>query len=64
MVVQQINAGADVATIQELLGHSKIQMTMQYSRLSNMRAKCDYYEAMEKILLGEYVKQWSIDTPH
>ena len=57
MATQLLNAGADVATIQELLGHSKIEMTMRYSRLSNMRAQRDYYKAMEKIMQDEYVKQ-------
>jgi site-specific recombinase XerD len=56
MATQLLNAGADVVTIQELLGHSKIETTMQYSRLSNMKAQKDYYEAMEKVMLGDYAK--------
>ena len=54
MATQLLNAGADVVTIQELLGHSKIETTMQYSRLSNIKAQKDYYEAMDRIMLGEY----------
>jgi len=50
MATQLLNAGADVSTIQELLGHSKIEMTMRYSKLTNMRAQRDYYRAMEKIM--------------
>jgi hypothetical protein len=41
---------------QELLGHSKIETTMQYSRLSNIKAQKDYYETMDKVMLGEYAK--------
>jgi len=44
-------------TIQELLGQSKIEMTMRYSKLSNMKAQKDYYEAMERVMQGEYPKQ-------
>ena len=57
MATQLLNAGADVVTIQELLGHSKIETTMQYSRLSNIKAQKDYYEAMDKVMLGKYAKQ-------
>ena len=57
MATQLLNAGADVVTIQELLGHTKIEMTMRYSRLSNMKAQSDYYKAMERVIRGEYAKQ-------
>jgi len=50
MATQLLNAGADIVTIQELLGHSKIELTMRYSRLSNMKAQLDYYKTMEKIM--------------
>ena len=57
MATMLLNAGADIVTIQELLGHSKLEMTMRYSRLSNMKAQKDYYEAMERVMLGEFAKQ-------
>jgi site-specific recombinase XerD len=57
MATMLLNAGADVVTIQELLGHSKIEMTMRYSKLSNMKAQKDYYEAMERVMQSEYPKQ-------
>ena len=50
MATQLLNAGADVVTIQGLLGHSKLEQTMRYSKLSNMKAQHDYYQAMDKIL--------------
>ena len=52
MATQLLNAGADLVSIQELLGHSKIETTMRYSRLSNLKAQTDYYQAMERIMSG------------
>ncbi len=49
MATQLINNGADIVAIQELLGHSKIEQTMRYSKLSGQKARKDYYQAMEKI---------------
>ena len=49
----QLNNGADIVAIQELLGHSKIEMTMRYSKLSSLKARTDYYQAMEKIAPSE-----------
>ena len=45
-----LNAGADIVTIQYLLGHSKIKTTMRYARLSNQKARMDYYQAMTTIM--------------
>jgi site-specific recombinase XerD len=56
MATQLLNAGADVVTIQELLGHSKIEQTMHYSKLSNMKAQHDYYKAMDKLMKSEFYK--------
>lgn len=50
MATQLLNAGADVVTIKELLGHSTIELTMRYSRLSNQRAQRDYYQAVERVM--------------
>ena len=56
MATQLLNAGADVVTIQELLGHSKIEFTMRYSKLSNLKAQHDYYKAMDRVMKNEFPK--------
>jgi site-specific recombinase XerD len=56
MATNLLNAGADIVTIQELLGHSKIEQTMRYSKLSNMRAQHDYYKAMHRVMKNEFFK--------
>ena len=56
MATQLLNAGADIVIIQELLGHSKIEQTMRYSKLSNMRAQHDYYKAMDRVMKNEFFK--------
>ncbi len=50
MVTQLLNGGADIVAIQELLGHSQIELTMRYSRLSSLKAQHDYYQAMDRIM--------------
>ena len=49
MATQLLNGGADIVTIQELLGHSEIELTMRYSRLSNLKTQGDYYRVMERL---------------
>ena len=62
MATQLLNGGADIVAIQELLGHSKIELTMRYSRLSGMKARKDYYKAMEKIAPSES-EPFTVDVP-
>lgn len=57
MATQLLNAGSDLVIIQEILGHKRIETTMRYSRLSNLKIQNDYYKAMEKVMRGEYEKQ-------
>jgi site-specific recombinase XerD len=50
MATDLLNAGANIVTIQYLLGHRRIKTTMRYAMLSNQRARMDYYEAMTEIM--------------
>ena len=50
MATQMLNAGADLATIQDLLGHSSITTTQRYCRVSNLKVQTDYFKAMEKVM--------------
>lgn len=50
MATQLLNADAEVASIQDLLGHNWISTTERYCKVSNVKVKRDYFTAMEKIL--------------
>ena len=50
MATQMLNADADLVTIQDLLGHTRIKTTQRYCRVSNQKVRRDYYHAMDKVL--------------
>lgn len=50
MATQLLNADADLATIQDLLGHGQITTTQRYCRVANIKVQRDYYKAMEVVL--------------
>jgi site-specific recombinase XerD len=50
MATQLLNADANLATIQDLLGHSQITTTQRYCRVANLKVQRDYYKAMEVVL--------------
>jgi site-specific recombinase XerD len=50
MATQLINADADLATIQDLLGHGQITTTQRYCWVANLKVQRDYYKAMEVVM--------------
>ena len=50
MATQLLNADADLVTIQDLLGHSRITTTQSYCRVSNLKVQRDYFKAIELVL--------------
>lgn len=50
MATQLLNADADLVTIQDLLGHTRIRTTQRYCRVSNLKVQRDYHKAMEILM--------------
>jgi hypothetical protein len=50
MAAPLLNADADLATIQDLLGHGQITTTQRYCWVANLKVQRDYYKAMEVVL--------------
>lgn len=50
MATQLLNADAELATIQDLLGHNWITTTQRYCKVSNLKVQRDYYKAMQTVL--------------
>jgi site-specific recombinase XerD len=50
MATQLLNADADLATIQDLLGHGQITTTQRYCRVANLKVQRDYFKAINVVL--------------
>lgn len=50
MATQMLNVDADLATIQDLLGHSRITTTQRYCKVSNVKVERDYNKAMDLVM--------------
>jgi len=64
MATQLLNADANLATIQDLLGHARITTTQRYCTVSNLKVERDYYKAIEVVLQrtqpgGEHPAAWA-----
>jgi site-specific recombinase XerD len=61
MATQLLNADADLATIQDLLGHGQITTTQRYCWVANLKVQRDYYKAMEVVLQRTQAQEGDAD---
>ncbi|MCP4372031.1 MAG: tyrosine-type recombinase/integrase [Deltaproteobacteria bacterium] len=50
MATQLLNADANLVTIQDLLGHTRIKTTQRYCQVSNLKVQRDYHKAIERVM--------------
>jgi len=50
MATDLLNADADLVTIQDLLGHTRIKTTQRYAKVSNLKVQRDYHKAIKRVI--------------
>lgn len=50
MATQLLNAGMDLVSIQDLLGHTRIKTTERYTKVSNVKVMKDYFKAIDAVM--------------
>jgi integrase/recombinase XerD len=56
-----LNAGMRLECLQQLLGHSTIEMTRPYARLTDKTREAEYFQAMSRIERGEIDGGYQLD---
>jgi site-specific recombinase XerC len=56
-----LNAGMRLECLQQLLGHSSIEMTRRYARLTDKTREEEYFQAMGRIERGEIDGSYQLD---
>lgn len=57
-----LNAGMRLECVQQLLGHSSIEMTRRYARLTDKTREAEYFRAMKIIERGEIDGHYQLDS--
>jgi integrase/recombinase XerD len=57
-----LNAGMRLECLQQLLGHSSIEMTRRYARLTDKTREQEYFRAMSRIERGEIDGSYQLDS--
>jgi len=57
-----LNAGMRLECVQQILGHSSIEMTRRYARLTDKTREEEYFRAMSKIERGEINGHYRLDS--
>ena len=56
-----LNAGMPLECLKELLGHTSVEVTRRYARLTNKTREKEYFKAMSKIERGEIDGYYRVD---